>query len=62
MRPSEQTIWPKSRPALTEEQKRDKTKELVQLLKEGQKTEISDKEAEKLKDQKKHTVDKKTTN
>ena len=48
-------------PTLTEEQKRDKTKELVQLLKEGQKKDISEQEMQKLQDRKKHTLDKKTT-
>jgi hypothetical protein len=47
--------------SLTQEQKNTKTKELVQLMKETKKAEVSPEETEKFKQQKKHNLEKKTT-
>lgn len=46
-------------PNLTDEQKMEKTKELVQVLKKAQKEELTPEEIEKGKQQKKHTLEKK---
>lgn len=47
---------------LTAEQKQQKTKELVQLMKESKKKEVSAQEVEKFKEQRKHTLGKKEVN